>query len=64
MHKYKQSTAEISIRNARYFLGTELHLAMKLAMTTGKISAMYCGNSKFCAITSTVENIPTKAADF
>lgn len=55
MHKYKQSTAEISISNARYFLGAELHLAMKLAMTTGKISAMYCGNSKFCATTSTVQ---------
>lgn len=55
MHKYNQSTAEISISNARYFLGTELHLAMNLAMTTGKISAMYCGNSKFCATTYTVQ---------
>lgn len=55
MHKYKQSTAEITITNARYFLGTELHLAMSLAMTTGNISAMYYGNSEFCATTSTVQ---------
>lgn len=64
MHKYKQSTAEISISNARYFLGTELHLAMNLAMTTGKISAMDCGNSKFCATTSTVQKHSYKGADF